>query len=260
MTQAAEEIGASDLSRRLETRGHDELAQLTQTFNEMLGRLETAFARQQQFVADASHELKTPLTAIKINTELALDDPALSVDTQARLIRVRHATDRTIRLTQNLLLLARSDVDSLPLIKEDFPTRVLLTEVVEMARNLHPQSATLLVQVERETLHGDPDYLFQLLLNLVENALRHTPEDGWVKIMVTTEGFTVTDTGVGITAEHLPHLTKRFYRIDTARTRKAGGTGLGLAICQVIVEAHGGTLEIQSAPGAGTRVTVVLTS
>ena len=265
ITRAAEQIGAGDLSRRLAVPGNDELAQLAKTFNGMLARLETAFGQltrsleqQRRFVGDASHELKTPLTSIKINTDLALDDPQLSAETRDRLVRVRHATDRTIRLVQNLLLLARGDAGALPLRCQPFETNALLEELTREAQALQPGRAAIVTQTEVATLYGDRDYLIQLLLNLVDNALRHTPREGRVTLSAHPHGFTVIDNGTGIAPEHLPHLTERFYRVDTARARKAGGTGLGLAICQDIAEAHGGRLEIQSAPGEGTRVLVYL--
>lgn len=265
ITRAAEQIGAGDLSRRLQVPGSDELAQLAKTFNGMLARLETAFAQltqslehQKRFVGDASHELKTPLTSIKINTDLALDDPQLSVETRDRLVRVRHATDRTIRLVQNLLMLARGDASALPLQCQPFKTIAFLAELSQEAQALHQGSAAIVTVAEVDTLYGDTDYLLQLLHNLLENALRHTASTGAVTIKAHTGGFTVSDSGSGIAAEHLPHLTERFYRVDTARARKAGGTGLGLSICQAIAQAHGGSLEIQSAPGKGTQVVVNL--
>ena len=265
LTRAAEQIGAGELSQRLKVPGSDELARLTQSFNGILARLESAFGQltgsleqQKRFVADASHELKTPLTAIKINTELALDDPQLTDETRARLVRVHKSTDRTIRLVRNLLLLARGDADTLSLQCQSFDIALFLAEISQTATLLHPKGAAVVTQAETRTLYGDPDYLLQLLLNLLDNALRHTPATGSVTVTAHTDGFTVTDTGPGIAADHLAHLTERFYRVDTARAHKAGGAGLGLAIAQTIAEAHDGTLEIQSTLGKGTRVTVRL--
>ena len=265
LTQAAEQIGAGELSQRLKVPGSDELARLTQSFNGILARLESAFGQltgsleqQKRFVADASHELKTPLTAIKINTELALDDPQLTDETRARLVRVHKSTDRTIRLVRNLLLLARGDAAALPLQSQVIETAPLLEEVSQAATLLHKTSARLVIQADVPTLYGDYDYLLQLLLNLLDNALRHTPATGSITVTAHTDGFTVTDTGPGIASNHLAHLTERFYRVDTARAYKAGGAGLGLAIAQTIAEAHDGTLKIQSTLGEGTSVTVRL--
>jgi signal transduction histidine kinase len=205
MAGAAEQIGAGDLSRRLHAPGNDELSQLARTFNGMLARLETAFGQltesltqQRRFVGDASHELKTPLTSIKINTDLALDDTALSDATRDRLIRVRHATNRTIRLVQNLLLLARGDAEVLALECDTVDTGALFAEVVQTVQELHPSGAAIVTQCEVELHYGDWDYLVQLLVNLVDNAQRHTPMTGTVTLLAHAEGFTVTDTGAGI--------------------------------------------------------------
>ena len=125
-------------------------------------------------------------------------------------------------------------------------------------QTLFPGGPTLNLEVHGECVMGDPLPLEQVLFNLLDNALRHTPPEGTVTLSALPNGFRVTDTGTGIAPEHLPHLTERFYRADAARARRMGGTGLGLAICKSLIEAHGGTLTIQSARGEGTCVTVEL--
>lgn len=258
VTEAAARIGAADLSRRLPVRGRDEFAGLAATVNGMLARLEDAFGRQRRFVADASHELKTPLTVIRANSSLALSDPELPEEVREPLVDIDRAAARTIRLVQDLLLLARDDAGALPLEREEVPVAELFETVAREARALHPQGAALDAVVEVERARGDRIYLAQLLLNLADNALRHTPADGRVTLRAVPEDgqvrLSVADTGPGIAPEHLPHLAQRFYRADSSRSRKEGGTGLGLAICQSIARAHGGTLAIESAPGQGTRV------
>lgn len=256
--QAAASIQANDLSRRLTVHGRDELARLATTFNEMLARLETAFERQRQFVADASHELKTPLTTIKAAAEIGCADGSSPERSRHLFSRIGEATERTIGLVQSLLILARSDAGALVANRSAVPVEELFEAVAQEAHLLHPEGAHLVFEPQAESLSADPELLFQLLLNLTDNALRHTPKGGTITIRATPTGLTVTDTGTGIAPEHLPHLTERFYRVDSARARTDGGTGLGLAICKSIAEAHGGTLELQSTLGQGTRVSLVL--
>ncbi|MCX6367424.1 MAG: ATP-binding protein [Armatimonadetes bacterium] len=258
ITEAAGRIGVEDLSERMPVRGKDEFARLSQTFNGMLGRLEASFDRQKRFVADASHELKTPLTVIKANSSLALADPDLTPDYRETLVEIDRAADRTSRIVQDLLLLARTDHAQLSLKESEVSLAVLFQEVVSEAKKLHPMGATMEVQVAQESVWGDSHLLHRLLLNLLDNALRHTPADGKVRIVAQPSGFTVTDTGEGVSPEHLAHLGERFYRVDSARARRGGGTGLGLAISRAIAEAHGGTLLLESEQGKGTTVRVTL--
>jgi signal transduction histidine kinase len=253
VTDAAAAIQASDLSRRLDVAGRDEFARLAGTLNAMLARLEESFARQKRFVADASHELRTPLTVIKANTGLALADPDLSDDQRESLTEIDRAADRTIRLVSDLLVLARADGGGLRLEREAIPARELLEEAERECRRVR-------VGPKGMTFTGDRHHLLRLLVNLLDNALRHTPADGRVVLSASLSAGEVIletrDTGVGIPPEHLAHLGERFYRADPSRSRGKGGTGLGLAICRSIAEAHGGTLTIHSRPGAGTTVLV----
>ncbi|MBB6052442.1 sensor histidine kinase [Armatimonas rosea] len=260
ITDAAARIGVEDLSERMRVPGpgKDEFARLAQTFNGMLERLEAAFERQKRFVADASHELKTPLTVIKANSSLALADPDLPSDYRETLVEIDRAADRTSRLVQDLLLLARTDHAQLPLKENEISAAMLFSAAISEAHKLYPDGATLRQEVSQECFWGDSHLLHRLLLNLLDNALRHTSKEGTVTLSAQPSGFTVTDTGEGIPAEHLAHLGERFYRVDSARARTGGGTGLGLAISRAIVEAHGGTLEIQSEVGKGTTVRVTL--
>lgn len=258
VTAAAARIGVEDLSERLPVRGKDEFGRLEETFNGMLGRLEAAFERQKRFVADASHELKTPLTVIKANSSLALADPDLSPDYRETLVEIDRAADRTSRLVQDLLLLARTDHAQLPLKENEIGAATLFSAAISEARKLYPDGAAVRQEVSQECFWGDSHLLHRLLLNLLDNALRHTSKEGTVTLSAQPCGFTVTDTGEGISAEHLAHLGERFYRVDSARARTGGGTGLGLAISRAIVEAHGGTLEIESEVGKGTTARVTL--
>jgi signal transduction histidine kinase len=239
----------------------DEMGQLSLTFNAMLERLETAFNQQKRFVADASHELRSPLTVIKTSAELGMTDPNLPPDAKSLFARIDRAADRTNRLVQNLLLLARGDGQGLNVNATTFPTTTLFENAIEEAKARRPESAKIIVQSGlNHTLYGDAALLHQVVVNLLDNALRHTPKEGSTTIAAIENGFTVTDTGVGIPAEHLSHLGERFYRVDASRARSEGGTGLGLAICQSILEAHHGSIAftspVEKAQNAGTCVTV----
>ena len=267
---AAGRIQASDLSQRLPDSGGDEFAVLATTFNGMLSRLESAFhalgaayEQQRQFTADASHELRTPLTIIKANTSLALLNGDTSADYRCALEAADVGADRTIRLIQDLLLLARADSGSEPMRWEGVPLGVLLTQAAEAAQAARKQSCAPLHLPETDlVVSGDEDSLRRLFSNLFENALRHTPPDGAVTVSAEHQGTAIVvriaDTGEGIAPEHLPRLFDRFYRADSARSGATGGTGLGLAICRSIVEAHSGTITLESVAGAGTTVTVAL--
>ena len=281
LTQAANEIEARDLSRRLEVRGNAEFAELCRTFNPMTGRrgdafeelqrgyhriekaygrLEVAYEHQRRFTSDASHELRTPLARIKACASLALSANRPAASYRASLELIERCTDGMARLVDDLLLLARGDAAQIRLKIETLPGDEVAQEAIHRLGASGTRirvSAPLRVEVP-----ADREYLIRVLLNLLENADRHTPPDGSVLLFVRREGpdavFSVEDTGEGIPAEHLPHVRERFYRVDAGRDRTRGGTGLGLAICQSIVAAHAGRLEIESEVGRGTRVTVRL--
>jgi heavy metal sensor kinase len=272
ITQAASRIEARDLSGRLPVTGDDEFATLASTFNGMLGRLEEAFARlerayeqQRRFAGDASHELRTPLTVIKANTSLALRGNRSAEEYRRALEAADRAADMTTGIVQNLLLLARSDSGRLDLDLQPAPLREILERAAEAAITTGPENAPLhwdLGSEEEEAqaafwVLGDPHHLVRLFTNLLENAARHTPPDGRITLRARATECAgaagavlveVEDTGEGIAPEHLPHVFERFYRVDAARSRASGGTGLGLAICRSIVEAHGGTIAVQSVP------------
>jgi len=260
IAQTAQQIAAADdLSRRIPYDGPpDELGQLTHTFNDTLERLEKLFNVQRRFVADVSHEMRTPLTTIRGNVDLirrfGYDEEAVAaIDGEAR---------RMSRLVEDLLLLAKADAGRLPLEIATVEADTLVLEVYNQARlfgeGVHVKLGTLdQVQVE-----GDADRLKQLLLNLVSNGIKYTPEGGSVTLSLTREDrwarLDVTDTGVGIPGGDLPHIFDRFYRVDKARARAKGGTGLGLSIAQWIAEAHGGTLRVVSTPGQGSTFSLLI--
>jgi len=264
VTQAALRITrAEDLHRRLAVSGPaDEIGRLVAAFNEMLDRLEQVFRSQQRFVADVSHELRTPLTAIRGNLDLlrmgAIDNQE---DRQVALSAIESEVARLSRLVNDLLFLARSDT-TLSIDHKPVELDTLLLDVYRQAKVLSNGAMLTLGHEDQAIVLGDADRLRQVFLNLVDNALKYTPaggqvtlslyrEEGWVRVVVE-------DTGIGIPQEAIPHLFKRFYRVDKARARTRGGTGLGLAIAKEVTEAHGGYLEVESTEGEGSRFTVWL--
>ena len=279
ISQAASQLGVEDLSLRLTVKGNDEFSELATNFNRMTERLESAFQnleatyknlesayeRQRRFTADASHELRTPLTTIKANTSLALSGPPDLEAYEEALHEADAAANSMSRIVDDLLFLARSDSDGLRLNVRTFSALELVRSV---AAEVNKKRAGTPVRASVSDPHleitGDPHHLRRLLLNLAENAIRHTPPEGIVTVLAERREsgalLRVEDTGEGIAPGHLPRVFDRFYRVDEARTREEGGAGLGLSICRSIVEAHNGTIEMESRPGEGTTVTVLLPS
>jgi two-component system, OmpR family, sensor kinase len=264
LTRTARAIGRSaDPSRRLpRPRQRDEIGRLAETFNEMLGQLEQALSTQRRFLADASHELRTPLAAIRTNLAALLRNE--DADSVLRLTTLRAAmqdADRMGRLVVDLLTLARADAGQ-PIDRRPLALDTLLLEVYQQEKTLAGDVQLQIGDLEQVEVTGDPDRLKQLLINLMDNALRWTPPGGTVTVGLTRRHawamLEVHDTGIGIDAEHLPRIFDRFYRVDYARSRDPGGTGLGLAISRWIAEAHGGSLAVVSQVGVGSTFTILL--
>src|SRR6266581_6253409 len=285
ITKAARSISAShNFSQRVPDNsrfGRDELTSLAFTFNEMLANLEKAYQRQQRFVADASHELRAPITSIRCNLDLLARAPDLPFDeAQAALADARAEADRMGRLVSDLLALAHADAIQPATINgyknSDAQAQLidldsLLLEVFRQYRRSGegesggqpPHGPRLMLQhITPAQVYGDADQLKQAFVALLDNALKYTPYEGSVTLsLVTGEGYAtvkVSDTGIGILAEDLPHIFERFYRADRARSRERGGSGLGLAIAQNIVREHQGSIEVESMPGKGSTFTVKL--
>ena len=266
ITEAAAKMGDTPAAR-LPALGEDEFGRMAGTFNGLLARLDDSFRRQarlleqqRQFTADASHELKTPLTVIQ-GTATQMSSAGFSEDEHRQgMAEIGEAASGMARLVRDLLILARSDEGQLGRERVALPALEVLT--LAAARTPGPPRPCVSVPDPALTLCGNPEELVRLFANLLQNAVRATPEDGQVCAAARREGsailLTITDTGVGIAPEHLPHLGERFYRVDSARARQDGGTGLGLSVCRGIAEAHGGTLHFASTPGHGTIVTVTL--
>jgi two-component system OmpR family sensor kinase len=269
ITQTAVQITrADDLSRRIPHLGPpDEVGQLAGAFNEMLERLEQIFLAQRRFVADVSHELRTPLTTIRGNVDLLR---RMGGDDAASLDAIESETERMIRLVGDLLLLARADAGYIPIDSNPVDIQAMMVDVATQARVLADQRLDVVLTLaewedaEPITVDGDADRLKQLLLNLVDNSIKHTPSDGTVTLsLARMDGWirlTVTDTGSGIPPEDLPHIFDRFYRAEKSRWRRTSpnasspgvGVGLGLSIASWIAKAHGGHIEVQSEQGKGS--------
>jgi two-component system, OmpR family, sensor histidine kinase CiaH len=228
--------------------------------------IQTAFRRQQEFVADASHELRTPLTVLRSSTDLLNQHRAEALEKNGELWDdLRAEIARMERLAADLLTLARSDRGELELMVAPLELGELASDVVRRTVPLaQAADVQLVIQPSDRSavVEADPDRLQQVLLILLDNAIKHTPPGGRVDVRVERDGshglLRVIDTGSGIAAEHLPRIFDRFYRIDTARSRSAGGSGLGLAIAKMLIDAHRGELSLSSTQGVGTNVTMRL--
>ena len=290
MTRTAQNISTSgDFHQRVPERswfGRDELTTLAAAFNQMLANLEALYQQQQRFVADASHELRAPITSIRCNLDLLAKAPDLPAEeAQAALADAQAEANRMGRLVGDLLTLARSDsarqsqqsqdVTIANGYKKNGEEKQLVdldSLLLEVFRQYHPalengnielrqQGPGLLLQhITPARVHGDADQLKQVLVALLDNALKYTPYESSISLSLTTdEHFAivkVSDTGIGISPDDLPHIFERFYR--AARSRNRGGSGLGLAIVQSIVLEYQGTIEAESAPGKGSTFTMRL--
>lgn len=267
VTEAAQGITSDNLSRRLPLGNHpDELSQMVSCLNQMLDRLEKSFRRIRQFSGDASHELRTPLTILRGETEVTLRWAKTPEEFRDMLRSNMEEIDRMERIIGSLLTLAKSEAGELTLEMKELSLSDLVQELYLQARLLcEPKSidAQLVLRVEKEIrIRGDDLRLRQLFLNLISNAIKYTADDGPLEIVLfQDENFAridIVDSGIGIPAEHLPHIFDRFYRVDKARNRMDGGTGLGLAIVKWIAEAHGGSITVKSVVGKGSTFSVRL--
>lgn len=256
------------LHRRLPSDlGADELSRLGATLNAMIGRLETSFGALRRFTADASHELKTPLTVMRADVERAMHPNAAGSEVMQALEEALQETARMSDLVDGLLTLARADEGRFDLYREPVALGPLVRDVLETAVILG-EDAGLSVSIsvlEEGTVDGDVRRLRQLFLNLITNAIKYTPKGGKVELSLSRRlgdeiAFTVRDTGIGISAADLAHVFDRFWRADRARSRggERTGFGLGLSISQWIAQAHSGRVTAQSRLGRGSVFTVVL--
>ena len=264
ITTLASRIDGSELGARLDLKGpNDELGRLARTFDAMLARIDDACERQRRFTGDAAHELRTPLSLMRTQVDLALARPRSETEYQDALRGLDSDLERMTGLVGALLTLARADAGKFPLNKEPLDLALTIEAVADQYEAVAAEAGiTMRTEASQAVIAADEGWLVQLLVNLVDNAVAHTPAGGVITLGCAPDAgqtrLWVSDTGDGIDPVHQPHVFDRFYRIDASRARSQGGTGLGLAICRAIVEAHQGTVSLQSAPGQGTRVTAIL--
>ncbi|HYM07295.1 MAG TPA: ATP-binding protein [Terriglobales bacterium] len=277
ITNTARSISGHNLSQRLAVpETGDELQRLSETLNDMMARLDTAFKRLDaaykkivRFTADASHELRTPVALVRTTTEVALQKSRTAPEYEEVLRGVLAESERTSVLLDDLMTLARADSGAATLQVSDMDLGTAVKESCSQGSTLAgPRNVAFDWQVPEQPMNikGDPNALRQLFLILIDNALKYTPSGGRVSVgMHQVDGFgivEVRDTGIGIAAEDLPNIFERFYRADKVRSRDMGGVGLGLSIAQWIAEAHGANIQVESAPGQGSvfRVSIPLNS
>jgi heavy metal sensor kinase len=266
IARVAKSITADDLGRRLTVpASRDELARLAETFNEMIGRLESSFRGITRFTADAAHELRTPLAVMRTTAEVALREGAGSTNEREALEHVVAELERTTQLVENLLLIAKADSGAAQLRREQIDLVAAVDEACAQARLLaRVKGVALATELPERSIWvtGDGHALRRLFLILLDNAVKYTPAGGRCEVRLVENGTeviaTVADTGIGISASDLPHVFERFYRVDRARSREQGGAGLGLAIGRWIAEAHGGGIFAESALDGGSSFRVHL--
>jgi len=264
ITEKARSIEETDLGQRINVKTKDELGRLATTLNDMIERLEKAFGRQKQFTSDASHELRAPLAIIEAESTLALQKNRAARDYRQSLETISQEAHRMSHTVNQLLTLARADSGKEKLTFGEVNLSELITrlgsdlEALCQDKGLSYQSE----QLENLVVKGDPMKLRQVLLNILDNAIKYTPRGGRISASVRAEGelavVSISDTGVGISPEDLPHIFDRFYRVDKARSPSEGGTGLGLAIAKYITELHGGNIEAESQTDTGSTFRVRL--
>ena len=265
ITETTKRITANNLSERLPLQGSDDdLDRLAMTVNQMFERLEESFQTLSRFTADAAHELRTPIAALKGETEVLLSRTRSLEDYQEALTYNLERLDFLTKLVNDLLVLSQADEGKASFKIESLNFFELLKELYEAFNIVAGQKKISFTfsAAEEVLINGDRIKLKQLFSNLIDNAIKYTPDRGSISLIMQPGKDQVTvilkDTGIGIPSDDLPHIFDRFYRVDTSRSRLSGGIGLGLSICQWIVKAHQGTIEIKSMPQKGTTFTVTL--
>ncbi len=267
MAHTAEQITEKNLNERLTiTTREDEIGQLAGAFNRMFDRLQQAFEVQKRFVSDASHELRTPLTVLRAKLELALRKPRSSEEYKQVLQTALTQSERLSHLVEHLLLLARADAGNA---RSDFQSVNLSKLCLEISQEFSTLAQQKNISLKKScadsiVVKGNEALLRHLVINLLENAIKYTSEEGTVSLRLSYESkrakLTVSDTGIGISPEDLPYIFDRFFQVDKARSHPTSGAGLGLSIAKEIVTLHQGELLVQSAPRQGSSFTVYLPS
>lgn len=265
LSEGIRKMSRGDLSTRVNVRGKNEFAELARAFNSMSEKIEALDKSRSQFVSNASHELKTPLSTMKILIETLLyQDPVDPIMTKDFLTDVNKEIDRLNRIVSDLLTLVNIDSGSMKLNLAEMSLSSLLEEQVKRLLPLARENGIEinLKMKDEISVVGDSLKLTQVIYNVIDNAIKYTPRGGEVETSLTRSGkraiIRISDTGIGIPAEDLPHIFDRFYRVDKARSRATGGTGLGLSIVKQIVQTHGGSITASSVEGKGTTFEIEL--
>jgi heavy metal sensor kinase len=264
ITSDADDIGIDRLNERVAVPdSHDETRRLAVTLNAMLERIEQGVLERHRLVADASHELRTPLAVMRSEIDVTLGADKLSPETREVLGSVREEVDRMARTIENLLTLAQADEGRLELLTRPLDLRQVAEDA---ARTLQPlvsaKGQSLQVEGGHEQVQADPPRILLVMTNLIENAIKFSPDGGVIKVASWRRegevGISVTDDGPGIPVPDRERLFDRFYRADNARGRATDGSGLGLAICREVAAAHGGRIWVDAAPGGGSVFSLAL--
>jgi len=268
MTQRAQLIGRDHLKARLaEPKADDELSRLAHVLNEMLDRLYQIIESHQSFAADASHELRSPLTSLRSRMEVALRRTRTAEEYRRVIADCLAEIERLTRLAEDLLELARSDARRLTLDLSEFELQPLIAgEIARMRPEAEARKVKLSAEINPDlTVIADETRLRRVLSNFLSNAIHYSRPEGGQVLVKAGEGVSdvwieISDDGIGLDAEQQRHVFERFWRADKARSIRTGGTGLGLAICQEIVRAHGGQVNVTSRPGLGSTFRICLPS
>jgi hypothetical protein len=262
VTATARRLSAESLDARIRLAGpRDEVAELADTFDELLDRLQAAFEAQRRFVANASHELRTPLTVMRTEVDVTLSDPTADAAELRRMAEVvRRATERADRLVEGLLTLAHTESTGIAVHQPADLALAAKTAVGVVSAEAAARSVRIAVEGDPAPVLGDPALLDRVAGNLLENAVRHNVDGGWVSVC-TASGpagsfLRVSSSGAVVPPERVAELFEPFRRAVPDRT--GGGTGLGLSIVRAVVQAHGGTVHAEPVPGGGLTVTVQL--
>ena len=262
VSRTMRKMGKGDLSVRVPVKGSGELRELAENYNTMAAQLESLDKTRNQFVSNASHELKTPLATMKILLESMIYQPDMPAEVREDFMKdMNHEIDRLTGIVTDLLVLTRMD-NSEDMKRDTVNMSELTRETIHLltpAAEQHQQTVTEDVQ-EDLFLYGDRSKLSQILYNLMDNAIKYTPEQGTIHVSLKQEDdnivWRVSDNGIGIPPEDQEHIFERFYRVDKARNRETGGTGLGLSIVKQMVKMHDGTITVRSDPGKGSEFVV----
>lgn len=265
LTSTIRRMGRGDLSARASIRASGELKELADSYNTMAEKIENFDRSRSQFVSNASHELKTPLTAMKLLLECLIDQPEMPQELRMEFMQdMNHEIDRLSDIITDLLTLSKMDSQDTALHLTDVDLTALTGEALHTLRPVADRAGQRIVAelASGVRLRGDTTKLSQIVYNLTDNAIKYTPEGGEIRVNLTVKGrsaiLAVSDNGIGIPEEEQAHVFDRFYRVDKARSRATGGTGLGLSIVRQMVQLHGGSITLSSRPGHGSTFTVTL--